>query len=119
MKVYNWESIPLEQLNPLLGRQALHGEKMTVAMIHLDKGCVVPGHSHANEQISVMLQGRIEFRSPGRETLTLQAGQMLHIPPDEPHEVVALEDSLVMDLFAPAREDWRTGDDAYLRGPNK
>jgi quercetin dioxygenase-like cupin family protein len=119
MTVYNWETIPVEQLNPLLARQVLHAEKMTVALIHLDKGCVVPGHSHANEQITVLLQGRLAFRSAGANTITLAAGQMLHIPADAPHEVEALEDSLAMDLFAPAREDWRTGDDAYLRRPKE
>jgi hypothetical protein len=40
---------------------------------------------------------------------------MLQITPDVPHSVEALADSLAVDLFSPAREDWIRGDDAYLR----
>ncbi|HWR51187.1 MAG TPA: cupin domain-containing protein [Bryobacteraceae bacterium] len=116
MTIYNWEDVKLEQMNPLLGRQAIHCANMTVAMIHLDSGCIVPEHRHANEQVSVLLQGRLRFLSEGKE-YTIAAGQVLHIPPNAPHSVEALEDSLAMDLFSPAREDWRSGDDAYLRGP--
>ena len=45
----------------------------------------------------------------------LRAGEMLEIPPHVPHSVEALEDSVAVDLFAPVREDWRRGADAYLR----
>ena len=40
----------------------------------------------------------------------------MEIVPHLPHRVVALEDSTVFDLFAPVREDWLKGNDAYLRG---
>jgi quercetin dioxygenase-like cupin family protein len=45
----------------------------------------------------------------------LKAGDVLVIPPDMPHRVVALEESTATDLFTPARADWIRGDDAYLR----
>jgi hypothetical protein len=32
-----------------------------------------------------------------------------------PHAVEALEDTDVLDTFTPVREDWKNGDDAYLR----
>ncbi len=118
MTVHNWEEITLEDLNPLLSRQCIHAGKMTVARIHLKKGCVVPEHSHANEQVSMVQRGRLRFISAGRE-IEIAAGQVLEIPPGAPHEVHALEDSLVIDLFAPPREDWRTGADAYLRSPKQ
>lgn len=52
----------------------------------------------------------------GAEVLILRAGDILVIPPDMPHRVEALEDSVAMDIFTPAREDWIRGDDSYLRG---
>lgn len=115
MTIYNWEDVKFEQLNPLLARQVIHCRNMSLAMIHLDSGCVVPEHRHINEQVSVVLQGCARVLSEGTE-YRLAAGQVLHIPPDTPHEFEALEDSLILDLFSPPREDWRTGDDAYLRG---
>ena len=116
MKLYHWEEIEKEQLNPLCLRQVIHGQKMTVARIQLSKGAVVPEHRHGNEQITLLERGRLRFRIEGREVV-LGAGQMLALEPEVPHGVEALEDSLAIDLFSPPREDWQRGDDAYLRGP--
>ncbi len=114
MTRYNWASVEKEQLNPLFMRQVVHGDKITVARIALAKGCIVPEHSHANEQITMLQQGRLLFRMSGRE-LALEPGDVLHIAAHEPHSVEALEDCQVTDVFSPPREDWRSGDDAYLR----
>jgi quercetin dioxygenase-like cupin family protein len=101
-------------LNPRLARQLIHGERITVARIHLAQGAVVPEHRHANEQITTVERGRLRFRVAGREVV-LEAGQTLALEPDVPHAVEALEDSVALDLFSPPREDWQRGDDAYLR----
>lgn len=114
MPLHRWNDIPLEQLNPLCARQCIHAEKMTVARIHLKKGAVVPVHSHASEQMTWLERGRLRFTIRGEPTV-LEAGHIILTPPDAPHMVEALEDSLATDVFAPPREDWRRGDDAYLR----
>jgi quercetin dioxygenase-like cupin family protein len=115
VKLYNWSQIPEEQLNDLVARQMIHGETMTIARIHLRKGAVVPLHQHHNEQISMVEHGRLRFVISGQEQI-VQGGDMVLIPPNAPHLVEALEDSLATDLFSPIREDWVRGDDAYLRG---
>ena len=114
MPHYNWNALAEEALAPLLGRKMLHGKHMTVARIRLGKGAVVPEHSHPNEQISMLESGALRFVLAGEEQV-LRAGDVLVIPPDVPHMVEALEDSLAVDLFSPPREDWIRGDDAYLR----
>jgi quercetin dioxygenase-like cupin family protein len=58
--------------------------------------------------------GALRFTISGEERI-LRAGDAVVIPPDAPHAVEALEDSLAVDLFSPPREDWIRGDDAYLR----
>jgi quercetin dioxygenase-like cupin family protein len=115
MQTYEWNSIDLEQMNPLIARQVIHTETMTVARIHLKAGCLVPEHSHPNEQISMMDRGALRFIIGGQEVV-VRAGQAVRIPPNVPHSAEALEDSLATDLFSPPREDWIRGDDAYLRG---
>ncbi|HZI72451.1 MAG TPA: cupin domain-containing protein [Gemmatimonadales bacterium] len=107
--------MPEDQLNPTISRQMIHGETMTIARIHLRKGAVVPLHQHPNEQISMVEHGRLRFVIAGQEQI-VQGGDMVAIPPNAPHLVEALEDSLATDLFSPIREDWIRGDDAYLRG---
>lgn len=114
MNVYRWELIEKEQMNPLVSRQVIHGETMTVARIHLSRGAVVPLHSHPNEQITLLQSGRLRF-TIGDEERVIEAGETVQIPPEAPHSVEALEDSLAVDLFCPVREDWIRGDDAYLR----
>ena len=113
---YIWELLEEEQMNPLLSRQAIHGQNITIARIKLSKSALVPLHSHPNEQITMLERGSLRFVVSGLETI-LRAGEVLAIPPDAPHMVEALEDSLAVDLFAPVREDWIRGDDAYLRSP--
>jgi quercetin dioxygenase-like cupin family protein len=114
MALHSWDKIPKEQMNPLLARQAIHGQTMTVARIELNKGCFVPEHSHANEQISMIEKGRLKFVLAGKEIVVAE-GEALQIPPHVPHSAEALEDSVAVDLFSPPREDWIRGDDAYLR----
>jgi quercetin dioxygenase-like cupin family protein len=114
MQVYDWTNVETEQLTPLFARQMIHGETMTMARIYLKKGCVVPEHSHPNEQISTMEKGRLRFLLDGCE-IVLAPGQSLQIPANVPHSAEALEDCVALDLFSPPREDWKRGDDAYLR----
>jgi quercetin dioxygenase-like cupin family protein len=114
MQYYNWNLLEEETLNPLLGRTTIHAQSLTVARIRLRKGAVVPWHSHPNEQVSMLESGAVRFTIGGEE-LILRAGDALVIPPDAPHLVEALEDSIAVDLFSPRREDWIRGDDAYLR----
>jgi quercetin dioxygenase-like cupin family protein len=114
MQRYDWSMIEREQLNPLFARQVIHGDSMTVAKVYLAKGCVVPEHSHPNEQISMMEKGALRFVLNGQEVL-VKAGETIRIPANVPHSAVAIEDSIATDLFSPPRQDWISGDDAYLR----
>jgi quercetin dioxygenase-like cupin family protein len=116
MQTYAWDQIEKEQVNPKFTRQVIHAETMTVARLFLKKGCFVPEHSHHNEQISMVEEGSLEFVLAG-ETLIIKAGEILRIPPHVPHSAEAQEDSVVVDLFSPPREDWIRGEDAYLRSP--
>jgi quercetin dioxygenase-like cupin family protein len=86
-----------------------------LARIFLRRGAVVPRHSHRNEQITYVLEGALEFTLDDGEVMVVRAGELLVIPPDVPHQAVALEDTLDLDVFAPPRADWIAGTDAYLR----
>ncbi len=114
MTLHGWDRIPKEPLGARLARQVIHTANMTVARIYLGKGAVVPRHSHENEQVTVLMEGRLRFLFDSGP-VEVAPGQALEIPPNAAHQVEALEDSVAMDLFAPRREDWIRGDDAYLR----
>jgi quercetin dioxygenase-like cupin family protein len=114
MKLHAWSGIPVEQLNELVTRQVLHTDLITISRLSLKKGAVVPRHHHVNEQITTLEKGRLRFIFDDSE-VTVEIGESLQIPPNVPHRVEALEDSVALDLFSPIREDWIRGDDAYLR----
>ena len=56
------------------------------------------------------------MKTAAPEKIVVRAGESLCIPPNVPHSVESLEDSVAVDIFSPVREDWVRGDDAYLRG---
>src|SRR6185312_9212777 len=110
MDQYNWDTIPPEDLNPKTVRQAIHTERMTIARLLLRQGAVVPMHRHENEQVTMMQSGALKFifggeqggAEQGREII-VRAGDVLQIPPNVPHMVEALEDSMATDLFSARR----------------
>jgi quercetin dioxygenase-like cupin family protein len=108
--------MPVEHLNPLIERQFVHGEKGMLARLLLRKGCIVPEHSHENEQITYILEGALKFVLGGEETVVVRSGELLVIPPNLKHSAEALEDTVDVDVFTPPRADWIDGSDAYLRG---
>ena len=114
--VHSWDGIAPEQLSPLLTRQYITGQQAMLARIVLRKGCVVPEHSHPNEQLAFILEGALRFEVAG-ETYIIRTGEILVIPPNVPPSAIALEDTIDFDVFAPPRQDWIDGQDAYLRAP--
>jgi quercetin dioxygenase-like cupin family protein len=110
-----WHTIPLEELNPLLQRQFVVGQEIMVARVLLKKGCVVPEHSHHNEQLTYILDGALKFWIDGKE-IVVHAGEVLCIPAHMPHKAEAMEDTVDLDIFTPPRADWINKSDQYLRG---
>ena len=109
-----WSQIPSESINPLFDRQMVVGDQMMVARVVMKKDCVVPMHSHHNEQVTYIESGALHFTIDDRE-ITVRAGEFLCIPPNVPHMAVALQDTVDIDIFTPPREDWINKTDAYLR----
>jgi quercetin dioxygenase-like cupin family protein len=114
MEFFSWENVKKEVLNDKISRKVISAEKITMAQIFIVKDGVVPVHQHENEQISSVLAGALRFELEGKE-IVARKGDVLLIPSNVPHRVVALEDSLALDVFSPVRVDWLTGKDDYLR----
>jgi len=113
-KHHRWADIAPEQMNTLTTRQYVVGTNTMLARLVLKKRAHVPLHRLMNEQMSHVVEGALNFMIEEKE-VTVRAGEILCIPPHVPHEVVALEDSVALDIFNPPRQDWIDGDDAYLR----
>jgi unsaturated pyranuronate lyase len=109
-----WHTIPLEDLNPLLQRQFVVGQEIMLARVLLKKGCIVPEHSHHNEQLTYIVEGALKFYIDGKE-IVVHAGEVLCIPSNMPHKAEAIEDTVDLDVFTPPRADWINKTDQYLR----
>jgi quercetin dioxygenase-like cupin family protein len=115
--LYRWEDMPAEALKPDLRRRLISTERMMLAHVYLEQGCIVPKHAHENEQLTYILEGVLRFwlGDDESEVVDVSAGEVLHIPSHLPHKAEALERTLDVDIFCPPRQDWLEGSDAYLR----
>jgi len=114
LKYIPWNSVELEDLNPLLQRQMIVGQDIMVARVLMKQGCIVPEHSHHNEQVTYILAGALKFWIDGKE-IVVNAGEVLTIPPHMPHKAEALVETVDLDVFTPPRADWLNRTDKYLR----
>lgn len=114
---YRWDDVPLEPVTDRLSRRLITGERMMLAHVYLQKGALVPLHLHENEQLTYILEGALQFwmGADRAETVTVRAGEVLFLPSNLPHEALALEDTLDVDIFSPPRQDWLDRTDHYLR----
>ena len=97
--------------------RALHGERLTLALVELDHGSHVPEHAHDNEQVGILLDGSFEMRV-GDETRALVRGDTWCIPPDVPHEVrVGPAGAVVVEVWVPGRDDWKGIEPQEPRAP--
>lgn len=86
--------------------RAVHGEQLTLAVVEIEPGAVLPEHRHGNEQCGMVIEGSVVFRV-GSETRTVGPGGIWRIPSETPHTVSGgSEGAVVVDIFSPPRADW-------------
>jgi quercetin dioxygenase-like cupin family protein len=52
-----------------------------------------------------VLQGALRAIVDGDEVI-VREGEILHVPPQVPHQAEAIEDTFTLDLFCPIRPEW-------------
>jgi quercetin dioxygenase-like cupin family protein len=87
-------------------RIVVDGERLMLVQVELEARAVVPTHQHMHEQITYLLEGQLDVTVGGQQRI-LRAGECVHMPPNVPHQVIALMDSRLLDAFSPPREDFR------------
>jgi quercetin dioxygenase-like cupin family protein len=113
---FRWSDMPKERVTDQISRRLVTGERMMLAHVYLDKGSIVPKHSHENEQLTYILEGALHFwiGEDQTEEVIVRAGEVLLIPSNVPHQALALEDTLDVDVFSPPRQDWLNHTDSYF-----
>ena len=99
--------VPPQQIWPGVVARALHGERVTLALIELAANSLVPEHSHANEQVGILVRGSFRFRA-GDETQAIGPGGTWRVSGGMPHEVeVGPGGAVVIEIWSPPRDEWR------------
>ncbi len=82
-----------------------YGDNLMMTMVEFKKGAAAPMHSHPHEQISYILEGKFIYRIDGEEKI-MEKGDSVYVPSNAKHNVTALEDGIILDVFTPIRRDF-------------
>lgn len=105
MKLYNWNEVAVQQLDNGITRQMITAGNMMLAQIFVPKGVSFPAHRISSEQITIYVKGGAVYQSE-QSRIEAREGDILHIPAGVQHSDQVLEDTVVLDVFSPPREDW-------------
>ena len=100
------DEIAINEILPGFSGRFIHTEKLTEGHFQIKAGSILPEHHHPHEQISNLISGRFEMTVNG-ETKVCEAGGVVTIPPNAVHSGRALTDCYIIDVFRPAREDYK------------
>ena len=97
----------IEMFDGVFRRTLATTDEAMLCQFFLEKDSVVPIHSHMNDQVGYVVSGSVEY-TIGTETRILKPGDNYAIPGGIDHTARAIEDSWIIDVFSPPREDYRT-----------
>lgn len=101
------KNIALTDLGGGVVRKVLaYSENLMPVELHFEKGAIGAKHSHPHEQIGYLISGSLLYQEEGQEDKVLVAGDTYYVEPDVVHGVVALEETMLLDIFTPMRKDF-------------
>ena len=108
--VHTWVELETDHPMDLISRERIIGKNVMISRVTLEAGFEVGTHQHENEQIAVVLEGKIRFGigepdTPAFHEETLVGGQSLLLPGNVPHRANAIERTIILDVFSPPSEN--------------
>lgn len=97
--------IPTTPDTGITRRILARGGNMMGVEATFQKGAVGTVHRHEHEQVSYIVSGSFEYVADG-VVYHLKAGDSYYVAPNVAHGATALEDSVILDIFSPQREDF-------------
>ena len=106
MSVVTLDSVPVREIFPGFRARVIHSGRTSQSWVDIDAGASFPEHDHPHEQVVNVLEGELEL-VVGGEVHRLTRGCVFGVPPNVPHSGRAVSACRVLDVFAPARDDYR------------
>jgi quercetin dioxygenase-like cupin family protein len=100
-----WSDTPAEPVLPGIERRVVHGDQQSMVQYLYAPGSVFPRHAHPQEQITLVVRGRIRFDLDG-SSVELGPGEVAVIPGGTPHgaEVIGDDEVETYNALSPRRE---------------
>jgi quercetin dioxygenase-like cupin family protein len=89
----------------VIRRVLCYSKNQMMTEVTFEKGARGNMHAHPHEQISYIAKGSFEFTIEGNVEV-VHTGDSVYIPPNAQHGTLALEDSIIVDVFTPMRDDF-------------
>ena len=101
------KNIPTTDLGGGVQRKVLaYSKNLMTVELRFEKGAVGAPHSHPHEQIGYIISGKLVYQEEGQEDKILGTGDTYYVTPNVVHGVQILEDTKLLDIFTPMREDF-------------
>jgi quercetin dioxygenase-like cupin family protein len=94
--------------SPLAGiaqKTLVHGDKTLMTEFRLEKGAILPRHSHAHEQTGYLVSGKLRLHIEG-QSYDCDPGDSWCVAGDAEHGADVLEDAVAIEVFSPVREEY-------------
>jgi len=103
---HHFSNIDTKEIAPGFFSKLIHTDTNTINFIEVAAGCTVPDHSHVHEQLSFVIEGQFQLTVGGIPQI-LDASMYAIIPSNARHSGLAITDCKLIDVFAPARDDYK------------
>lgn len=96
----------VEALPGLIRTTLAYTQDQMICHFTVKAGVKMPMHTHEAAQIGYIVSGKMIFEREGDTSLPVSAGSGYCFYPNEPHRLVALEDTEFIEVFTPYREEY-------------
>lgn len=100
------QTLPVKTPDGAERRVLAYGAGLMLVQFNFDANVASWSHSHAHEQVGYVVSGEIDLVMEGKPTTRLRAGGSYYVPPNVKHNIVTYAPTVLIDAFAPMRDDF-------------
>jgi quercetin dioxygenase-like cupin family protein len=97
---------PVKAIEGIYRKTLIYNNNVMMCFFSLEKASEIPLHNHVAHQIGYVLKGKLELITEN-DKFTVKKGDSYVFNSNEKHGAIILEDSEVIEVFNPAREDYK------------
>ncbi|MFW9826256.1 MAG: cupin domain-containing protein [Candidatus Thorarchaeota archaeon] len=98
--------VPVNPIGGVFRRTLTFNDSLMLCYFKLEKNAEVPIHSHNEHQIGYIIKGKLKFLTEKGEFMAKE-GDSYVFNSNEKHGAIVLEETELIDIFNPPREDYK------------